>query len=75
MRRQATAKKKGDLVKFGGGFYAGKIPAPPKVSSSAACLSALELRTHRLVLDSRLQADNSGWLTSVILALYALVGK
>jgi len=46
----ATAKKKGDLVKFGGGFYAGKIPAPPK-------------------------ADNSGWLTSVILALYALVGK
>ncbi|KAL1498532.1 hypothetical protein AB1Y20_013853 [Prymnesium parvum] len=26
----ATAKKTGNLVKFGGGFYAGKIPAPMK---------------------------------------------
>jgi len=46
----AAAKKSGNLVKFGGGFYAGRLPAPPK-------------------------ADNSGWLTSVVVALYALVGK
>jgi len=45
----AAAKKAGNLVKFGGGFYAGKIPAPPK--------------------------ENSGWLTSVVLGLYALIGK
>jgi len=29
-KQWATAKKAGHLVKFGGGFYAGKIPAPPK---------------------------------------------
>jgi len=29
----ASAKKSGNLVKFGGGFYAGKIPAPPKKES------------------------------------------
>jgi len=29
----ASAKKSGNLVKFGGGFYAGKVPAPPKVES------------------------------------------
>ena len=29
--RQAAAKKSGNLVKFGGGFYAGRLPAPPKV--------------------------------------------
>jgi len=28
----AAAKKSGNLVKFGGGFYAGKIPAPPKTA-------------------------------------------
>ena len=27
----AGAKKGGNLVKFGGGFYAGKIPAPAEV--------------------------------------------
>ena len=29
-KQWAAAKKAGLLVKFGGGFYAGKIPAPPK---------------------------------------------
>ena len=47
---QATAKKSGDLLKFGGGFYAGKIPAPKS-------------------------DEGSGWLSSVVLALYALLGK
>mmetsp|Transcript_13484 Transcript_13484/g.34578 ORF Transcript_13484/g.34578 Transcript_13484/m.34578 type:complete len:323 (+) Transcript_13484:136-1104(+) len=46
----AVAKKEGNLVKFGGGFYAGKIPASPK-------------------------SEESGWLTPIVLALYALVGK
>jgi len=46
----AAAKKAGDLLKFGGGFYAGKIPAPPK-------------------------EDSTGWVTSLVLAIYALVGK
>jgi len=31
----ASAKKAGDLVKFGGGFYAGRIPAPKQESSSS----------------------------------------
>ena len=30
----AGAKKGGNLVKFGGGFYAGKIPMPPKEDTS-----------------------------------------
>jgi len=34
-RTWASAKKAGDLVKFGGGFYAGKIPAPKKESSTS----------------------------------------
>ena len=29
-KQWAGAKKAGNLVKFGGGFYAGKIPAPAK---------------------------------------------
>jgi nucleoside diphosphate kinase len=33
-KKWATAKKEGQLLKFGGGFYAGKIPAPPKADSS-----------------------------------------
>lgn len=33
-KQWATAKKAGHLVKFGGGFYAGKIPAPPKEGST-----------------------------------------
>ena len=28
-KQWAAAKRAGNLVKFGGGFYAGKIPAPP----------------------------------------------
>ena len=31
----ATAKKGGELVKFGGGFYAGRIPAPKKEASTS----------------------------------------
>jgi len=46
----AGAKKAGNLVKFGGGFYAGKLPAPPK-------------------------EGGSDWVASVVLALYALLGK
>ena len=33
-KQWAAAKKAGLLVKFGGGFYAGKIPAPPKEGST-----------------------------------------
>jgi len=33
-KQWADAKKAGLLVKFGGGFYAGKIPAPPKEGST-----------------------------------------
>ena len=36
----AAAKKAGDLVKFGGGFYAGRIPVP-KEESSGLLQSAL----------------------------------
>jgi len=46
----AAAKKAGNLLKFGGGFYAGKIPAASK-------------------------EDDKSWLTSVLLAVYALFGK
>jgi len=45
-----AAKKAGNLLKFGGGFYAGKIPAPKK-------------------------EESSGWLTSIVVTIYALVGK
>jgi len=45
----AVAKKAGNLLKFGGGFYAGKLPAPKK--------------------------EESGWVTSVVLTLYALLSK
>jgi hypothetical protein len=45
-----AAKKAGNLLKFGGGFYAGKIPAPKK-------------------------EESNGWLTSIVLAVYALIGK
>ena len=31
----AGAKKAGNLVKFGGGFYAGKIPVPDKSAASS----------------------------------------
>ena len=44
------AKKAGNLVKFGGGFYAGKIPAPPK-------------------------PESTGWVTPIVLSVYALFGK
>ena len=47
---QAAAKKAGNLVKFGGGFYAGKLPAPPK-------------------------EDNKAWVTSLVLALYAMLAN
>ena len=50
-KRWAEAKKAGDLVKFGGGFYAGKLPATPK------------------------EEPGKGWLSAVVLALYALVAK
>jgi hypothetical protein len=46
----ATAKKAGDLVKFGGGFYAGRIPMPKKEEKSSV-------------------------LSTVVLVLYALLGK
>jgi len=49
-KQWAGAKKAGNLVKFGGGFYAGKLPAPPK-------------------------EDSKAWITSLVLAVYALVGK
>jgi len=39
-KRWAEAKKAGDLLKFGGGFYAGKIPMP-KEKSSSGWLSAV----------------------------------
>mmetsp|Transcript_20716 Transcript_20716/g.45033 ORF Transcript_20716/g.45033 Transcript_20716/m.45033 type:complete len:339 (+) Transcript_20716:31-1047(+) len=41
-KKWAAAKKEGNLLKFGGGFYAGKIPAPPPESSSG-WLSAVAL--------------------------------
>merc|ERR1712216_807981 len=49
-KQWAAAKKAGLLVKFGGGFYAGKIPAPPKEGST-------------------------GWVTPIVLSVYALFGK
>ncbi|KAL1528534.1 hypothetical protein AB1Y20_009877 [Prymnesium parvum] len=50
-KQWGEAKKAGNLVKFGGGFYAGKLPARPKEESS------------------------KGWLTALVLSLYALLGK
>jgi len=50
-KQWAEAKKAGNLVKFGGGFYAGKLPAAKK------------------------QAESKGWLSAVVVALYALLGK
>jgi len=44
------AKKAGDLVKFGGGFYAGRIPAAKK-------------------------EGEGGWISSLMLTVYALIGK
>ena len=44
-----AAKKAGNLVKFGGGFYAGKIAAPKE--------------------------DTTSWISSILLAAYALLGK
>jgi nucleoside diphosphate kinase len=38
----AAAKKAGNLVKFGGGFYAGKLPAPP-ADDSQGWISSLVL--------------------------------
>jgi len=49
-KQWASAKKAGNLVKFGGGFYAGKIPAPKKEAST-------------------------GWVTPIVLSVYALFGK
>ena len=46
----ASAKKAGDLVKFGGGFYAGRIPLPKK-------------------------EEGSGFVQTLVLTLYALLGK
>jgi len=45
----ATAKKAGNLLKFGGGFYAGKIAVPTE--------------------------DKISWVTPIVLAAYALLGK
>lgn len=45
-----TAKKEGNLLKFGGGFYAGKIPLPKEESST-------------------------GWVSAVVLSLYALFSR
>jgi hypothetical protein len=45
----AAAKKAGDLVKFGGGFYAGRIPVPKE--------------------------ESSGFLSSLVLVVYTLMGK
>jgi len=49
-KQWAGAKKAGNLVKFGGGFYAGKIPAPPT-------------------------EDDRGWISSMVLGLFALFGR
>lgn len=49
----ASAKKAGDLVKFGGGFYAGRIPVAAK----------------------KKEDKSSGFLQSLVLTLYALLGK
>jgi len=49
-KQWASAKKAGNLVKFGGGFYAGKLPAQPK-------------------------EDSTTWVSALVLAIYALVGK
>jgi len=50
----AAAKKAGDLVKFGGGFYAGRIPVPKDAkkeesSSSGGFLSSLLLVVYALL--------------------------
>ena len=45
----ATAKKSGELLKFGGGFYAGRIPAPKE--------------------------ESNGFVSSIALLVYALMGK
>ena len=37
----ATAKKSGELLKFGGGFYAGRIPAPKEESNGFVSSIAL----------------------------------
>ena len=46
---QAEAKKAGNLVKFGGGFYAGKLPAAPKEDPGKGWLSAAVLALYTLV--------------------------
>ena len=47
-KKWAEAKKAGNLVKFGGGFYAGKIP---------------------------MESEGKGWITTIVLSVYALFGK
>jgi len=44
-----AAKKAGDLVKFGGGFYAGRIPVPKKEESSSGFLSSIVLVLYALL--------------------------
>ncbi|KAL3900827.1 MAG: hypothetical protein SGPRY_012385, partial [Prymnesium sp.] len=46
---QAEAKKAGNLVKFGGGFYAGKLPAKPKEDTSKGWLAAVVLSLFTLL--------------------------
>ena len=45
----AKAKKAGDLVKFGGGFYAGRIPAPKKSEKESGVLSSIALVIYALL--------------------------
>jgi len=56
----AGAKKSGNLVKFGGGFYAGKIPAPPQKKS--------RLQTRRTSGDMAIFTSGESAINSVLSA-------
>jgi len=45
----AEAKAKGNLVKFGGGFYAGKLPVGPKKEESKGWMTAVVLALYTLL--------------------------
>ena len=69
----ASAKKAGDLVKFGGGFYAGRIP----VDGNGKIIEkgAVEKKAKGGEAGGSGASKSSGFVSSVVLTLYALLGK
>ena len=49
-----AAKKAGDLVKFGGGFYAGRIPVGPKKEAKPETSNSGFLQSALLIIYSLL---------------------